>query len=102
MKHRTPTDKPANPVDDPRLLRSVEDNQAEKGDLDDTAPVPNITRMPAGYEVVEQSMKRATAQWVLQVRCQCGRRWFELEAIDATHCPRCGVLVYVDVQERRR
>jgi hypothetical protein len=102
VKDRTPTDKPANPVDDPRSLRSTEENQDESDDTDDTAPVPNITRMPDGYEVVEQRMARATAEWVLQVRCQCGRRWFELEAIDATHCPRCGLLVYVDVQERRR
>ena len=74
----------------------------EPGDMDDTARVPNITRMPEGYEVVEHRLVHATAQWVLHVRCQCGRRWFELEAIDATHCPRCGVLVYIDIQEPAR
>lgn len=89
MRHRTPTDKSANPVDVPT-------------DMDDTAPVPNITQMPDGYEVVEQKIVRATAEWVLQIRCQCGRRWFELEAIDSTHCPRCGLLVYVDILERSR
>ena len=74
----------------------------EPSDTDDTAPVPYITRMPEGYEVVEHRLVHATGQWVLHVRCQCGRRWFELEAIDATHCPRCGVLVYIDIQEQSR
>jgi hypothetical protein len=91
---------PTNPVDDPQSLRPAAGNRDEIGDSDDTAPVPSITRMPEGYEVVEHRLVHATAQWVLHVRCQCGRRWFELEAVDATHCPRCGVLVYLDVLER--
>lgn len=96
------TNGPTDPVVDPQSPRSAEGTADEFGDLDDTAPVPQITRMPDGYEVVEHRLVQATAQWVLHVRCQCGRRWFELEAIDATHCPRCGVLVYIDVVERSR
>jgi hypothetical protein len=69
-------------------------------DSDDTSRLPNITKMPEGYEVVEQRVGRAVAQWVLLVRCQCGRRWFEVETIDAATCPRCGLLVYVDVPAR--
>lgn len=69
--------------------------------LEDTARLPKITRLPEGIEVVERSVGRAVGQWVLHVRCQCGRRWFELEAIDATTCPRCGLMVYVDVLARR-
>ncbi len=65
-----------------------------------TAPIPNITRMPAGYEVVEQKVGRAVGQWVLMVRCQCGRRWFEVDAIEAATCPRCGLLVYVETPKR--
>ena len=60
---------------------------------------PTGTRLPEGYEVHEQRVGRAVGQWVLQVRCQCGRRWFEVEAIEATHCPRCGSLVYLYIQD---
>jgi hypothetical protein len=69
-------------------------------DLEDTAPVPRITRMPEGIRVDERRVGRAVAQWILHVRCECGRRWFEVEAIDTTTCPRCGVLVYVDIDAR--
>jgi hypothetical protein len=69
----------------------------ETGDLDDTSPLPKITSELSGIEVVEHSAGRAIGQWILQVRCQCGRRWFEVEAIDSTVCPRCKRLVYVDV-----
>lgn len=65
-----------------------------------TSRIPNITRMPEGYEVVEQKVGRAVGQWVLMVRCQCGRRWFEVEEIEAATCPRCGLLVYVDALKR--
>ena len=57
--------------------------------------------LPEGIEVVEHSVCRAVGQWVLMVRCQCGKRWFELEAIDAATCPRCNSLVYVDVLQAR-
>ena len=67
-------------------------------DTDETSRYPKITRLPEGIEVIEQHVGRAVGTWILQVRCQCGRRWFETEPVDATHCPRCGMLVYVDVQ----
>ena len=54
-------------------------------------------RMPEGIELVEQRAGDAEGRWLLEVRCQCGRRWFELEAIPAATCPRCGLLVYVNV-----
>ena len=72
--------------------------EGEVRDDEDTARVPVITHMPEGIEVVEHTLGSAVGQWVLQVRCQCGRRWFEVHAIEATTCPRCGVLVYVDIQ----
>jgi hypothetical protein len=52
-----------------------------------------------GYEVVEHRVGRAIGQWILQLRCECGRRWFELEEVDTTTCPRCGLLVYVAIRE---
>lgn len=66
-------------------------------DLEDTSRLPQITSNLSGIEVVEHTAGRATAQWILQVRCDCGRRWFELEAIDSTMCPRCNRLVYLDI-----
>ena len=89
---------------DPRLIfRLAEEGKGDvwpepDDDVSATAEFPKITRMPEGIEVVEERVGKAVGQWVLHVRCQCGRRWFELEAIDATHCPRCGRYVYLDVQ----
>jgi DNA-directed RNA polymerase subunit RPC12/RpoP len=56
--------------------------------------------MPDGVRVEERRVGRAVAQWVLQVRCECGRRWFEVDAVDTVTCPRCGVKVYVDIDAR--
>ena len=73
----------------------------EIGDLDDTSRLPQITSNLDGIEVIEHSAGRAIGQWILQVRCECGRRWFEVEAIDSTMCPRCKRLVYVDLIESK-
>jgi DNA-directed RNA polymerase subunit RPC12/RpoP len=72
----------------------------EPDDLEDTSAVPRILRMPDGVRVEERRVGRAVAQWVLQVRCECGRRWFEVDAVDTVTCPRCGVKVYVDIDAR--
>jgi hypothetical protein len=69
---------------------------------DDTARLPGITSLPQGIEVVEHEIGRAVGQWILMVRCQCGKRWFELEAIDTATCPRCDRLVYIDGLDTRR
>jgi hypothetical protein len=74
--------------------------QDQDHELDVAPPLPRITRMPEGIKVDERRVGRAVAQWILHVRCECGRRWFEVEPIDTTTCPRCGVLVYVDVDAR--
>jgi hypothetical protein len=79
------------------LLRLLEEDDDELDAAGDTANVRSITRMPEGIEVIEQRAGVAEGQWFLQVRCQCGRRWFEVEAIPAATCPRCGLLVYVNV-----
>ncbi len=102
LAQRRPADELASLVDASLFNRGRDQNHDQASDPDDTARVPNVVRMPDGYEVVEQRVGRAVGQWVLQVRCQCGRRWFELEAIDATYCPRCGLLVYLDVVARSR
>jgi hypothetical protein len=66
----------------------------------DPAPLPKITRMPEGIEVTERRFGHAVGHWVLQVRCDCGRRWFEVEAVQTADCPRCGALVIIDVEPR--
>ena len=98
----------AGPADDlispSRLLRYLDESRSvpDDGDeeLGDGAPVPRITSMPEGVRVEQRRVGRAVAQWILHVRCECGRRWFEVEAIDSTTCPRCGMLVYLDVDAR--
>lgn len=76
---------------------SVADDDEEVGD---TSRLPRVLSMPDGIRVDERRVGRAVAQWILHVRCECGRRWFEVEPIDTTNCPRCGVLVYVDIDAR--
>jgi len=88
---------PTNPGRKPGQT-GAERREDERADVSGKVRVPTLTRMPEGYEVLEQRVGRAVGQWVLQVRCDCGRRWFEVEAIDSTHCPACGSLVYVDIQ----
>lgn len=96
---------PSDLIDVAGLLRILEEDHEEDDDeLDatgDTANLRSLTRMPDGIEVVEQRAGVAEGQWLLQIRCQCGRRWFELEAIPAATCPRCGLLVYVNVAAPR-
>jgi len=65
-----------------------------------TAPLPTITRMPEGIEVQERRLGHAAGHWVLQVRCECGRRWFEVEPVRTADCPRCGALVFIDIEPR--
>jgi hypothetical protein len=92
-----PTDNPSDLIPMTALLRLLEEDDDELDDSGDKASLPRLTRMPEGIEVHEQRAGVAEGQWLLQVRCQCGRRWFEVEAIPAATCPRCGLLVYVNV-----
>lgn len=85
-----------------KLFRSWPQPDDNDSDDTDTARLPGITSLPEGIEVVEHEIGRAVGQWILMVRCQCGKRWFELEAVDTATCPRCNKLVYVDALETRR
>ena len=66
-------------------------------ELDTAWLVQRLKAPDPGIEVVEDRAGSAFGQWVLHVRCECGRRWFELDAVKASTCPRCGVLVYVEI-----
>jgi hypothetical protein len=84
-----------------QLLRYLD--ESETGDANaEGGALPRITYLPEGIKVDERRVGRAVARWILHVRCDCGRRWFEVEAVDTTTCPRCGVLVYVDMDARSR
>jgi hypothetical protein len=82
---------------DPAALVSPDTSQ---DDPEDTARLPAVTRTPEGVTVVEQHLGHAVGQWIFQVRCDCGRRWFDLKAVDNVQCPRCGLWVHVEVDPR--
>lgn len=83
---------------DPHGTEAGEAANAGDDELSDTVRLPHITRMPDGMQVVEERLGEATAQWILEVRCECGRRWFELEEVATAECPRCKQLVRVKVE----
>jgi hypothetical protein len=85
-----------------RIFGSQPQPADSDGSDDDTSRLPGITSLPPGIEVVEHEIGRAVGQWILMVRCQCGKRWFELEAVDTATCPRCDKLVYIDAPDTRR
>jgi hypothetical protein len=103
MTAKTPAaDGPEDLISLSQLMKVLED---EPEPVDDdatlgTAPLPKITRMPEGIEVTERRLGRAVGHWVLQVRCECGRRWFEVEPVQTADCPRCGALVLVDIEPK--
>jgi len=81
---------------DGQVSSDTSDESAE-----DTARLRRITsHAPEGVTVVEQRLGHAVGQWIFQVRCDCGRRWFDLKAIDNVQCPRCGLWVHVEVDPR--
>jgi hypothetical protein len=86
-----------------QLLKVLEDEPEPVDDDEPTlrpAPLPKITRMPEGIEVTERRLGHAVGHWVLQVRCECGRRWFEVEPVQTADCPRCGALVLIDIEPK--
>ena len=95
------------PPDPTSLLTPLPEEHADSDSLDFDAPpnddltlmrpVPRIERMPDGIEVTENPVGHASAQWIVMVRCQCGRRWFEVEFIDTATCPRCGLFLIVEL-----
>ena len=50
---------------------------------------PALPETADGIEVSEQELCRVTAQRLYLVRCECGRRWFELEMPALVECPAC-------------
>ena len=42
-----------------------------------------------GIEVHEEECGTVTVQRVYQMRCECGRSWFELDLPKVVQCPAC-------------
>lgn len=106
MTTRDKADLPEDLISSAELMRLLadeadqlhEDDGDDEGDTLGLEPLPKVMRMPEGIEVVERRVGRAVGQWILEVRCECGRRWFELEAVDSGKCPRCGALVLIRIE----
>jgi hypothetical protein len=43
----------------------------------------------SGIEVREEQMTAVSAQRMYQLRCECGRSWFELVVPKIVNCPAC-------------
>jgi hypothetical protein len=95
------TDPPEDLIDIAQLIRVLEEEPDTAEEDDGTQPVPKIARMPEGIEVVERHLAHGVGHWVLQVRCDCGRRWFEVEPVESADCPRCGALVLIQIEPRQ-
>jgi hypothetical protein len=96
-------DEPAAGFDTGRFLREAQANQGQEGDSAGwSASRPTVTQLPEGYIVVEQRVGRATAQWLLHIRCECGYAWFDSDAKEDKRCPECGRQVYLDIQPAGR
>jgi hypothetical protein len=96
-----PTDLSSDAIDGAELLRMLEGDPHLLTDLDVTANAPKVKRMPEGIEVLERKVGLAAGQWVLRVRCECGRSWFEVDEVHWSTCPRCSLLVRVNIDARR-
>lgn len=96
-----PTDVSSDAIDGAELLRILEGDPHLLTDLEATANTPKVRRMPEGIEVRERQVGLAAGQWVLRVRCQCGRSWFEVEEVHWATCPRCSLLVRVNIDARQ-
>jgi len=88
---------PTDPPESSAPLETVEPGEIADIELTMMRPLPRIERMPEGIEVVERPVGHAIAQWIVMVRCQCGRRWFEVDIVDTATCPRCGTFVVVEL-----
>jgi hypothetical protein len=72
---------------------------AEYVDWADTPEVPEspyrarlslpVEHSPAGVEVRERDVVRGELKVVYEVRCACGRRWFNPRLERVQLCPRC-------------
>lgn len=91
-------ERPRDELEHTQPIEKTESLEREPGD--DTAyigaPLPRVEQLPPGIIVKEDVMGRATGQWIVQIRCECGRRWFDVQMVKTARCPRCESMVVVD------
>jgi hypothetical protein len=58
-----------------------------------------VEHLPAGVEVRERDVVRGEMKVVYEVRCACGRRWFNPRLERVQLCPRCGRAVLLHPPE---
>ena len=81
-------------IDHTQPMETIGD--AESEDWTYWSALPLIEQLPPpGIVVEETEMGRATAQWVVQIRCECGRRWFDVQMVKTARCPRCETMAVV-------
>jgi hypothetical protein len=51
---------------------------------------------PEGVDVLEREVVRGQMKVIYEVRCGCGRRWFNPRLERVQVCPRCGRAVLVE------
>lgn len=95
------TDPSGDLIDMAQLLRVLDDGPESADEDEGTQRMPQIVRLQEQIEVVERNLAHGTGHWVLQVRCDCGRRWFEVDPVESADCPRCGALVLIRIEPPR-
>jgi len=91
IEHTQPMEHHGEPVAAP----DVEDTAFITSALPRVEQLPPRVEPPPGIIVEEKEMGRATGQWIVQIRCDCGRRWFDVAMVKTARCPRCDALVVV-------
>jgi hypothetical protein len=57
---------------------------------------PTAERSSREVEVGESEVVRGEVTMIYEVRCPCGKRWFNLQPEHMQLCPRCGRAVLLD------
>jgi hypothetical protein len=92
---------PEQPAADLEHTQPIERTEDLATDLSDETtylgePLPRIEQLPPGILVKEDVMGRATGQWIVQIRCECGRRWFDVAMVKTARCPSCENMVVIE------
>ncbi len=53
-------------------------------------------QLPEGVEVSQREVVRGEITAIYEVRCQCGKRWFNPQFENVQLCPRCGCAVLLE------
>jgi hypothetical protein len=72
----------------------------DSSDIPDAPESPYRARLtmpleesPSGFEVREREVVRGEWKTIYEIRCSCGKRWFNRRFENVQLCPRCGCAV---------